>query len=54
MFLFEQSVRLLEPTQAMKELGFTEHKLRFTSSVAMETTVAHHVFMERLQLRLER
>ena len=53
-FLYNQSVRLLEPAQAMKELGLTEHKLRFTSSVTMETTVPHHVFGERLQSQLER
>ena len=38
----------------MKELGLTEHKLRFTSSVAMETTVPLHAFVERLQAQLER
>lgn len=44
----------MEPAQVMKELGLTEHKLRFTSSVTMETTVPHHVFMERMQCELER
>ena len=44
----------MEPAQVMKELGLTEHKLRFTSSVAMETTVLHHVFVERMQAQLER
>ena len=38
----------------MKELGLTEHKLRFTSSVTMETTVPHHMFVERMQCELER
>ena len=44
----------MEPAQVMKELGLTEHKLRFTSSVTMETTVPHHVFVERMQSQLER
>lgn len=44
----------MEPAQVMKELGLTEHKLRFTSSVTMETTVPHHVFVERMQCELER
>jgi len=52
--LSKQSVRLVEPAQAMKELGLSEHKLRFTSSVSMETTVPHHLFVERLQSQLER
>ena len=38
----------------MKELGLTEHKLRFTSSVTMETTVPHHMLVERTQCELER
>lgn len=38
----------------MKELGLTEHKLRFTSSVTMETTIPHHAFVERMQAQLER
>lgn len=38
----------------MKELGLTEHKLRFTSSITMETTVPHHVFVEKLHAQLER
>ena len=50
----QQSLRLVESDQAMKELGLSEHKLRFTSSVTMETTVPPHVFMEKLQSQLER
>lgn len=50
----DTSVRLVEPAQAMKELGLTEHKLRFTSSVILETTVPYHVFIEKLQSQLER
>ena len=44
----------MEPAQVMKELGLTEHKLRFTSSVTMETSVPHHMFVERTQCELER
>lgn len=50
----DSSTRLLEPPQVMKELGLTEHKLRFTSSVTLETTVPLHVFLEKLQSQLER
>ena len=38
----------------MKELGLTEHKLRFTSSVTLETTIPYHMFIEKLQSQLKR
>ncbi|RMX43723.1 hypothetical protein pdam_00006394 [Pocillopora damicornis] len=50
----DTSVRLVEPAQAMKELGLTEHKLRFTSSVTLETTIPYHMFIEKLQSQLKR
>lgn len=50
----DTSVRLVEPAQAMKELGLTEHKLRFTSSVTLETTIPYHMFIEKLQCQLKR
>lgn len=49
-----QSLRLLEPSAAMKEVGITEHKLRFTSSVTMETSIRYHSFVEKMQSQLQR
>ena len=43
----------MEPAQVMKELGLTEHKLRFTSSVTMETTGPHHAFVEECSVSLK-
>jgi len=50
----DTSLRLLEPSVAMKELGITEHKLRFTSSVTMETSIRYHSFVEKMQSQLQR
>ena len=31
-----QSLRLMEPRHAMKELGLAEHEIRFTSTLTLE------------------
>jgi len=35
-FVLLQALRLMEPRQAMKELGLPEHEIRFTSTLTLE------------------
>ncbi|XP_048580506.1 integrator complex subunit 11 isoform X2 [Nematostella vectensis] len=50
----DESLRLLESEEAMKELGLTQHQLRFTSTVTMETSEPNHQILEKLHSHLER
>ncbi|XP_028514027.1 integrator complex subunit 11 isoform X2 [Exaiptasia diaphana] len=50
----DNSFRLLESEEAMKELGLTPHQLRFTSTVTMEITEPSHVILDRLHSHLGR
>ena len=36
MYVTLQSLRLIEPSQAMKELGLVEHQIRFTSTITLD------------------
>jgi hypothetical protein len=54
LFCLLQSFRLLESEEAMKELGLTQHQLRFTSTVTMEISEPSHVVLDRLHTHLER
>ncbi|KAK3737869.1 hypothetical protein QZH41_019750, partial [Actinostola sp. cb2023] len=50
----DSSFRLLESEEAMKELGLTQHQLRFTSTITMEISEPNHVVLDRLHSHLER
>ena len=44
----------MDKKEAFEELGLTEHQLRFTSSVNLETRLSANDVMEQLQSSLHR